>query len=81
MNWWLPGNDLYEYQARINSVDAQLGIGAKSSQDSAALVALRQRYVSEMNARPPLVLVGMVGNWLNEIWANSGAVEQRSVTF
>jgi hypothetical protein len=60
-----------EYQARINSVDAQLATGAKSSQDSAALVALRERYVSEMNARPPLVLVGMVGNWLNEIWAIS----------
>ena len=60
-----------EYQARINSLDSQLMAGTKSGVDSAALVALRQQYVSEMSVQPPLVLAGMIGNWLNEIWAIS----------
>jgi hypothetical protein len=60
-----------EYQSRIKSIDAQLALPGKSPQDMSALFALRDRYKAEEHAQPPLIVMGMIGHWLNEIWAMS----------
>lgn len=58
-------------QISLDSLDTKLASGGYSAAGLSAMMSLRRQYTTELNERPPIVLVGMVGNWLNEIWAIS----------
>ena len=60
-----------ECESKIRIIAAQLESPTTEVGNVSSLIALRQQYVAEMNAKPPIIVAGMVGDWLSEIWAMS----------
>lgn len=55
----------------IRAVDDRIEAATEAASSLPALVAVRQQYSVELSSASPLRLIGMVGDWLNEIWAMS----------
>ena len=55
-----------DYQKRIEEIDTRLDTAEKTNADLSTLLSLRGRYKSELEAKPPFAVAGMVGDWLNE---------------